>query len=221
LIIQYTRVHSFVNYWKPFSCVFHGSLIYLQAIHILWLSVTYWHSSFRSLPHKMKAINLSHDLGPLYVTRAQTCCNFLEFHTCTRQAFYATLKLLRSHQTMEFSANSTWLLVTSWLFCLQNFPCLVSFWCMRGGSVEVWAKNILYRFMKGQTHFGPPRVKGKKNTSNLVTMRTSGVYFVKTTFKLKYELRGIHNGNVVQILKESEVSHINVTLIHATQMFLI
>ena len=23
-----------------------------------------------------------------------------------------------------------------------------------GGSVEVWTKNILYRFMKGQTHFG-------------------------------------------------------------------
>lgn len=101
LIIQYTRVHSFVNYWKPFSCVFHGSLIYLQAIHILLLSVTYWHSSSRSLPHKMKAINLSHvhtNLGPLYVTRAQTCCNFLEFHTCTRQAFYAKLKLLRSRQ---------------------------------------------------------------------------------------------------------------------------
>ena len=48
-------------------------------------------------------------------------------------------------------------MVGSWLFCLQNFPCLVSFWCMRGGSVEVWTKNILYRFMEGQTHFGMPR----------------------------------------------------------------
>jgi hypothetical protein len=45
-------------------------------------------------------------------------------------------------------------LVGSWLFCLQNLPCLVSLWCMRGGSVEVWTKNILYRFMEGQTHFG-------------------------------------------------------------------
>jgi hypothetical protein len=25
---------------------------------------------------------------------------------------------------------------------------------MHGGSAEVWKKNILYRFMKGQTHFG-------------------------------------------------------------------
>ena len=25
----------------------------------------------------------------------------------------------------------------SWLFCLQNIPCLVSFWCMFGGHVEV------------------------------------------------------------------------------------
>jgi hypothetical protein len=29
-------------------------------------------------------------------------------------------------------------LVGSWLFCLQNLPCLVSLWCMRGGRVEVW-----------------------------------------------------------------------------------
>jgi hypothetical protein len=28
---------------------------------------------------------------------------------------------------------------------------------MRGGSVEVGTKNILYWFMKGQTHFGMPR----------------------------------------------------------------
>jgi hypothetical protein len=28
---------------------------------------------------------------------------------------------------------------------------------MRGGSVEVWTKNILYRFMECQTHFGMPR----------------------------------------------------------------
>jgi hypothetical protein len=30
-------------------------------------------------------------------------------------------------------------------------------WCMRGGSVEVWPKNILYRLIEGQTHFGMPR----------------------------------------------------------------
>jgi hypothetical protein len=56
-------------------------------------------------------------------------------------------------RTLELSSNSTWLLVGSWLFCLQNLPCLVSFWCMRGDSVEVWTKKILYRFIKGQTHF--------------------------------------------------------------------
>ena len=28
---------------------------------------------------------------------------------------------------------------------------------MFGGSVEVWMKNILHRFIKGQTHFGMPR----------------------------------------------------------------
>jgi hypothetical protein len=58
---------------------------------------------------------------------------------------------------LELSFNSSWLLIGSWLFCFQNFPCLVSIWCMRGCSVEVWTKNILYWFMKGQTHFGMPR----------------------------------------------------------------
>jgi hypothetical protein len=55
--------------------------------------------------------------------------------------------------TLELSSNWTRLLVGCWLFCLQNLPCLVSSWCMRGVSVEVWTKNILYRFMKSQTHF--------------------------------------------------------------------
>ena len=63
----------------------------------------------------------------------------------------------QSSMTIELYFNSSWLSVGSWLFCLQKLPCLVSFWCMRGGSVEVWTKNILYQFMKGQTHFGMQR----------------------------------------------------------------
>ena len=46
----------------------------------------------------------------------------------------------------------------SWLFCLhQHLPCLVSFWYMLVGSVEVCLKNILYRFIEGQTCFGMPK----------------------------------------------------------------
>ena len=41
-----------------------------------------------------------------------------------RSAIFSFLEIL------EFSFNSSWLLVGSWLFCLQNFPCLVSFRCM-------------------------------------------------------------------------------------------
>ena len=58
--------------------------------------------------------------------------------------------------TMELSFNSSCLLVGSWLFCLQNLPCLVSVRCMcweSCGLVEVWTKNILYWFIEGQTHF--------------------------------------------------------------------
>ena len=36
-------------------------------------------------------------------------------------------------------------------------PCLVNWWCMLGGSVEIFTKNILYPFMKGQYHFGMSR----------------------------------------------------------------
>ena len=36
-------------------------------------------------------------------------------------------------ETIELSSNSSWLLIGSWLLCVQNLPCLVSFWCMRGG----------------------------------------------------------------------------------------
>lgn len=46
------------------------------------------------------------------------------------------------------------LLVKSWLFCTRNFPCLVSFRCMFGDGGEVWAKNILRRFIGDQTQFG-------------------------------------------------------------------
>ena len=35
---------------------------------------------------------------------------------------------------IELSSNSRWLLVGSWLFCIQYLPCSVSFWCMLGGT---------------------------------------------------------------------------------------
>jgi hypothetical protein len=52
---------------------------------------------------------------------------------------------------------SAWLLVGSWLFCIQHLPCLGSLWCMFGGSVEVWMQKILYWFIEGQINFGMPR----------------------------------------------------------------
>ena len=44
--------------------------------------------------------------------------------------------------SIDLSSNSTWLLVGSWLFCIQHLPFSVSFRCMLGGSVEIWTKNI-------------------------------------------------------------------------------
>ena len=40
------------------------------------------------------------------------------------------------------------------LVVLHTMPSIMGdFWCMPGGSVEVWTKNILYRFMKDHAHF--------------------------------------------------------------------
>jgi hypothetical protein len=47
-------------------------------------------------------------------------------------------------------------------FCRQHLPCSVCFWCMLGGSVEVWTKNILYRSIEGQTHFSMHKKVHKK-----------------------------------------------------------
>jgi hypothetical protein len=81
----------------------------------------------------------------LLATSSKLCKLLLNFVMSTK---YAQLC-----ESIELSSNSTWLLVGSWLFCLHNLPCLVNFWCTRGGSVEVWTKNILYQFLEGQTHF--------------------------------------------------------------------
>ena len=48
------------------------------------------------------------------------------------------------------SSNLTWLLVGFGRLAYNT--CLVYFWCMLEGSVEVWTKNI-----EGQTYVGMPR----------------------------------------------------------------
>ena len=45
---------------------------------------------------------------------------------------------------IKLSSNSTWLLVWSWLFCVQHIPTSGRLWCMFGGSVELRTKSIVY-----------------------------------------------------------------------------
>ena len=47
--------------------------------------------------------------------------------------------------SLEFSSNSTWLLVRGSLFCIQHLPCLVNFGCMLGGCVKILTKIIVYQ----------------------------------------------------------------------------
>jgi len=56
-------------------------------------------------------------------------------------AFFAVKCLTRLTTWMDAHCllviNSTGFLVTSSLFCIENLSCLVKFWCIIGGSVEV------------------------------------------------------------------------------------
>ena len=54
-------------------------------------------------------------------------------------------------QPLDLSFNSTTHLVVELVVLHATFPCSVSFWCILGVSVELWTKDILRRFMKGQT----------------------------------------------------------------------
>ena len=85
-----------------------------------------------------------HHIRSLSGTTRNRCCKLI---------FNKTLPRHGSFDTIELSFNSSWLLVGSGLFCLQNLPCLVGFRCMFRGRVEVWTKNFLYRFIEGQTNF--------------------------------------------------------------------
>lgn len=73
---------------------------------------------------------------------------------------YASI-LHNDGETLELPFNSAGGVVRSWLFCKQNFPCLVRFLCVLGVGVEVWTNNFLCQFTTGQTHFVLSRgVKG-------------------------------------------------------------
>ena len=60
---------------------------------------------------------------------------------------------------LELSFNSSWLLVGSRLFCLQNFPCLVSFRCMCwrlcGGLNKEHSKSVHWGSNSLATHADP------------------------------------------------------------------
>ena len=58
-------------------------------------------------------------------------------------------------ETMKLSFNWTGLLVESWLFCIQYFPCLVSFQSVLGIGAEVWMESILYQFIEAKVNLEP------------------------------------------------------------------
>ena len=71
--------------------------------------------------------------------------------TTNALGFISRVNLSRS--TFMLSFNSSWLLVGSWLFCLQNFPCLVSFRCMCWRLCGGLNKEHSNQFIEGQTPF--------------------------------------------------------------------
>ena len=67
--------------------------------------------------------------------------------------------------SLELFFNSTWVLVRSWMFCLQNFPCfgLVCGACLAplGMPKWVWPSMNRYRMFYLQTSTLPPRMHHK------------------------------------------------------------
>lgn len=65
---------------------------------------------------------------------------------------------------MESSFKSTGILAWSWLFCMPNFSCLVSFWCMLGvcGGLNLIFFYI-YQLIEGQTHSSMSRFLNRCN----------------------------------------------------------
>ena len=62
------------------------------------------------------------------------------------------------NKTIELSSDSTWLLVGSWLFCIQRLSHSVRFWCLIRGSGEVRTKkNSKIVHCGSNSYIGMPR----------------------------------------------------------------
>lgn len=100
---------------------------------------------------------LKNAIGPTY-GMSRTRCTFVLYLWTMLDIWLLFVLSSTSHvssHALELSSNSGWLLVRNWFICIEHLPCFVRFQCMLGGrSVEVWAKNFLCWFIKGQTHFG-------------------------------------------------------------------
>ena len=64
----------------------------------------------------------------------------------------------------------------SWFFGIFCIPCSVSFPCMFRGGVEVYIKNILFKFIEDQTHYG---MRGVKMSLHIKTQYR--IFFIQTS----------------------------------------
>ena len=107
-------------------------------------------------PHYHVGAIGQHGVGGIPPSRLEQSVSI--FHPVTT----SPCNIFTYHQIISWQPTHEWILdgvmVGSWLSCLQNFPCSVSFSCMLGVGVEVWTKIILDQFFEDQTHFGMPRV---------------------------------------------------------------
>ena len=102
------------------------------------------------------------------------------FEAWTSRMMSTLMYVLKSKGILEFSFNSSWFLVGSWLFCLQNLPCLVSFRCICWRWCGGCKKSILNRFIEGQTHFTFTKNANKSNQlSRLKIMEMPKLKFLR------------------------------------------
>ena len=77
------------------------------------------------------------------IHKGQQCHQIRNFWTVTNKLF-SIFWIESSNSTFVCCLEHDLACVWSWLFCIWHLPCLVSFWWVLGGSVEIWM-NISYR----------------------------------------------------------------------------
>ena len=115
-----------------------------------WRNGTMGRQHITLAPHRSRISVLPCTFAALRVALCATVRSFTDL--CK---FWSTYSIFLMTFLQQFFFHNRVILFGWELVVLHSSPCMFGeFQCMLGISVEVWMKNILYRIVEGQTHFG-------------------------------------------------------------------